>query len=331
MPSQVVGSIDIENADWAATPKINLNPGLVTIIGARGSGKTALADMIAAGCDALPPNIWDDDDSISSSFLARAKPLIGDGRINLRWGGGDEVSRALDGSETGYATSYPRARYLSQKFVEDLCSTARGPSEGLIEEVERVIFDAHDDDAKEGALNFAELRDGRIERFRQIRRRETNSLTQASQHIGEEHEKERFIPSLNQQITNKEKLITGYKADLSKLVINGSEEEIKHHGKLTTARLALQSKIEEFRKQGRAFQTLQDEVKNMRLAGAPEMLRNMQSRFPNSGLDGKQWAEFLLDYAGPVDDQLPGYIKWANSCVRQFHCSTDQVSSNNRL
>ena len=69
MPSQVVGSIDIENADWAATPKINLNPGLVTIIGARGSGKTALADMIAAGCDALPPNIWDDDDSISSSFF----------------------------------------------------------------------------------------------------------------------------------------------------------------------------------------------------------------------------------------------------------------------
>ena len=122
-------------------------------------------------------------------------------------------------------------------------------------------------------------------------------------------------PRLISRSPTKKKLITGYKADLSKLVIKGSEEEIKHHGKLTTVRLALQSKIEEFRKQGRAFQTLQDEVKNMRLAGAPEMLRNMQSRFPNSGLDGKQWAEFLLDYAGPVDDQLPGYIKWANNQI----------------
>jgi hypothetical protein len=51
-PSQVISQIEIKDADWARTPTIELNPGFVAIIGARGSGKTALADIVAAGCDA---------------------------------------------------------------------------------------------------------------------------------------------------------------------------------------------------------------------------------------------------------------------------------------
>ena len=53
LPSQVISQVEITKASWASTPMIPLNPGLVAIIGARGSGKTALADVIAAGCDAI--------------------------------------------------------------------------------------------------------------------------------------------------------------------------------------------------------------------------------------------------------------------------------------
>ena len=38
MPSQVISQVDIENASWATTKSVPLNPGLVAIIGARGSG-----------------------------------------------------------------------------------------------------------------------------------------------------------------------------------------------------------------------------------------------------------------------------------------------------
>jgi hypothetical protein len=41
-PSQVIARVTLNDADWACTPQIDLNPGLVAIIGARGSGKTAL-------------------------------------------------------------------------------------------------------------------------------------------------------------------------------------------------------------------------------------------------------------------------------------------------
>jgi hypothetical protein len=86
MPSQVISHIRIDDADWAVTPDIPLNPGLVPIIGARGSGKTALTDVIAAGCDAISFPAWDADENISPSFLARARRLIRDAATTLTLG-----------------------------------------------------------------------------------------------------------------------------------------------------------------------------------------------------------------------------------------------------
>jgi hypothetical protein len=51
-PSQVISSVNVKGAAWLQTPSLELNAGLIAIIGARGSGKTALADAIAAGCNA---------------------------------------------------------------------------------------------------------------------------------------------------------------------------------------------------------------------------------------------------------------------------------------
>src|SRR5690606_31608803 len=95
MPSQVIASVDVEGADWMATKSIPLNSGLVAIIGARGSGKTALADMIAAGCDSIGDIARRDDMDISPSFLARARPLLGNSGVCLRWGGGSTTNRHL--------------------------------------------------------------------------------------------------------------------------------------------------------------------------------------------------------------------------------------------
>lgn len=89
MPSQVISHVRINNAAWAQSPSIPLNPGLVAIIGARGSGKTALADIIAAGCDAITEESWKADENSSPSFLGRARRLMGDASTTLTWGGGD--------------------------------------------------------------------------------------------------------------------------------------------------------------------------------------------------------------------------------------------------
>jgi energy-coupling factor transporter ATP-binding protein EcfA2 len=311
MPSQVISHVHIENAPWMATESVPLNSGLVAIIGARGSGKTALADMIAAGCDAISESSRAGDEDISSSFLVRARPLIADAKVQLTWGGGEVMGRHLDGRDADNVMAYPRARYLSQQFVEELCS-AKGASEGLVREIERVIFEAHAEDGQDGAYSFDELRDQRTLRYQQARRREDDAIAATSDRIADELEKEALVPNMISQIAAKETLIKGYTADLSKLVVKGTEAQAQRHSTLAEAVQELTARVNGLGNQRRAFVAMQDEVKNMRTAKAPEMLRQAMARHQASGLDAQKWNDFLLVYQGDVDHSLNGYIAWAD-------------------
>ena len=314
MPSQVISHVRIDDAEWAATPDIPLNPGLVAIIGARGSGKTALVEVIAAGCDAITLSGWDADENISPSFLARARRLIGNATTTLIWGGGATATRSLDGSDANGHMSFPRARYLSQQFVEELCS-AKGVSDGLVAEIERVIFESHSQDDREWAIDFAELREQQTARFQQARKREAQAISDISERIATEFEKENFVPTLTTQVAQKKKLIAGYSADRAKLVIKGTEAQVARHTRLSEAAQNLRNKIQAFSNQRRTFVALQDEVRSMRATGAPEMLRQTKARHANSGMDAQQWDEFLLIYKGDVDKSLAAYIAWADKQI----------------
>ena len=111
-PSQVISEIEVIDSLWMQTPVIPLNAGLVAIIGARGSGKTALADMIAAGCDSISEEAWAGDEAANPSFLVRARSLLADGKVKITWVAGHPSTRSLDGSDANGPLSYPRVRYL---------------------------------------------------------------------------------------------------------------------------------------------------------------------------------------------------------------------------
>lgn len=318
MPSQVISHVRLNDAEWSQTRDIPLNPGLVAIIGARGSGKTALADVIAAGCDAISPTGWSADESISPSFLARARQLIGGASTTLTWGGGAITTRSLDGRDANGYLSFPRARYLSQQFVEELCS-AKGVSDGLVEEIERVIFESHTQDDRNGAIDFSELRDQLIERYRQARQRESDAISDISDQVATELEKESLVAILTTQVAQKKLLIAGYNADLSKLVVKGTEVHANRHAQLSQVAQALRSKIQAFGNQRRTFVALQDEVRSMHATGAPELLRNVKARHTNSGFTEQQWDDFLLIYKGNVDKHLSSYIVWADEEIRKLN------------
>ena len=112
------------------------------------------------------------------------------------------VTRSLDGSDANDHMSFPRARYLSQQFVEELCS-ARGVSDGLVDEIERVIFESHSQDEREWAINFADLRDQQTVRFQQAREREDQAISDISERIAVELEKESLAAALTTQVAQK--------------------------------------------------------------------------------------------------------------------------------
>ncbi|MFW2227770.1 MULTISPECIES: TrlF family AAA-like ATPase [Rhizobium] len=303
-PSQVISRVTIKNTEWAKTPEIHLNPGLVAIIGARGSGKTALADAIAAGCDAASQHLS------AASFLVRAGDLLTDASVEIEWGSGDPSERALldyeyDPELDGRSA---RALYLSQKFVEELCS-ADGVTDALLAEIERVIFDAHPE--KDGTFRFDQLLELRAERFRLARQREAEAIVSLSDQIGLEREKRRRIASLKQQIKQKELTVKGLEGDRDKLIVKGSEARAERLTEIANAVETVRSKVRYFVNQETSIQSLQDEVSAFRQNKAPEALRVTKGSYVAARLDDNDWQAFLLEYHGDVDAALQSKLSAA--------------------
>ncbi len=316
-PSQVISEVHISNAPWMKTSIIPLNPGLVAIIGARGSGKTALADMIAAGCDSISDEAWESEEWANPSFLVRARSLVGKGKVKVSWAAGEPSTRALDGSDANGPLSYERVRYLSQQSVEELCSSS-GLTDDLLREIERVVFEAHPDHSLDGALNFAELLEDRASRHRLARDREAEAVSQISERISTELEKEKLVATFEAQIVKKTKLIDAYTADRAKLVSADSAKRAQRHTELAGAANQVRAKLRQFASQRNTFLALQDEVKDLRRNQAPEALRQAQARHAQSGMTAEQWAAFLLDYKGPVDTDLAGYVTWVDGEIAEI-------------
>lgn len=315
LPSQSIGMVRIEGASWAATPAIALNPGLVAIVGPRGSGKTALADMIAMGCDAISDRT-STSGYPSSSFLERARDLIGEAQVCLEWRAGEPSARALDGSSTPEVT-YPRARYLSQQFVEELCSST-GVTDDLLREIERVIFESHSVDDRDGALDFAELLDLRARRYREARLREERAIAQLSDRIGTELERDRQLKGLARDIAQKKKQIGVFEKDRGKFVSKGSEKRAKRLTVLAAAAEKVRGFLRFYQKQEQALLGLQDEVGDLRQNRAPEMLRAAQQRYAATKMKDPEWEPFKLDYRGDVDGQLNRLLEACRAGARKW-------------
>jgi predicted ATP-dependent endonuclease of OLD family len=310
-PSQTIKSVQLRDAEWAQTPQIELNPGLVAIIGARGSGKTALADVIALGCDAVSGQLTE------ASFLERAKPLLGDASATLTWEEADPVTRRLDLSNGDSPADYPKARYLSQKFVERLCS-AQEVTDSLLQEIERVVFEAHPQPDREGVATFEELLEVKATRYREGRIREEQSLAEISERIGEELEKGRLLPKLEKQLTEKDKLIANYTRDRIKLVSKGSEDRVKRLSALNEAAETVRGYLRSYAKREQSLLTLQDEVANFRNQKAPEALRRVKEQYKAAGFKEKEWEAFLLDYTGDVAAHLTMQLEDTQGSARKW-------------
>ena len=295
-PARVISTVELKGAPWAETPKLALNPGLVAIIGARGSGKTALADAIAAGCDATDGRLS------NASFIVRAREHLEGVGVRLTWETGEPSERPLLG-DAHDPSLYPRARYLSQKFVEELCS-ADGLKDELLSEIERVIFEAHSTLERDGATDFSELLDLRTSVLRDNRARDEEAIATLSDQISIEREKQGQIASLKSQIAQKEALITGYLKSRDALVTAGSAERVARLHALTEAADHVRNQIRLWSLEGQVLRSLQNDVSDFRSNRAPMALRAAKQSFGGAHLSDEEWEAFRQTHAGDVDGTL---------------------------
>ena len=148
--SRIIDHVKITNNNgWFDREIISLNSGLVGVIGEKGAGKTALADLIAFAAG-VPLDL----DS-KSSFITKGRLHLNDTEVELVWGeGASTIGRLLNDH---HKVQRPLVRYLSQDFVERLCSNDNEGKE-LQQAIEEVVFSRLDEIHKEGFSSFEELR-----------------------------------------------------------------------------------------------------------------------------------------------------------------------------
>lgn len=145
-PSRYLDSVEIRKADDSSLTETwfdceqTLNPGLVAIIGNKGNGKSALADILALGANSLR-------DEKSFSFLNKHK--FRNPRVNksehfaatLRWASSDEHSYRL--SDSPDTEGVERVRYIPQSHLEDLCNEFAAEGGGAFDDELRAVIFSH--------------------------------------------------------------------------------------------------------------------------------------------------------------------------------------------
>src|SRR5665213_2443354 len=154
--ARVIRTVKLSSAGgWFDDISIPLNTGLVSIIGQKGSGKSALAELIAFAAGS-----WHEHEG--GSFLKRAGNHLASMSVELGWADGATSSASLGGNPS----DANQVRYLSQKFVERLCADDHIGTE-LVHEIESVIFSYIDPTDTLNASSFEELRAIRTEGIRE--------------------------------------------------------------------------------------------------------------------------------------------------------------------
>lgn len=178
---RVISAIELTDAGWCTPTRIDLNPSLVGIIGARGSGKTALVDLITTGAGS--PEARDN----AKSFIRRAAGHLGELKIKVIWGDGEETSVGIDGPDDG-DTRDP----ISLAAIRRSALLGRGcPRDDLLSEIERVVFERHPNEERLGATDFGDLLRTRAARSRYARDESRKALQRAVRESFDEAAKER--------------------------------------------------------------------------------------------------------------------------------------------
>ena len=311
LPSQVISCVGVKNADWFGSQPIPLNAGLIGIIGARGSGKTALADMIAGGAYALSEHVNE------KSFVRRARKLLGDAAPYLHWQDGSETYNPLSSIDHEEIWDTPKVQYLSQQFVEQLCS-ADGATEALLKEIQRVIFLSHPHETRADAVDFDQLLDLRAARGREARQRYETAIAYIGDQIGKLRDQHNALGGLVKQRDALARQREKDNDQRAKLVPKSAEKHAEDFEKVTLAAEKVRQAIEGEDRRLAQLDLLEDYVNDFQSRQAPNQLAELKSEHARAGLSDPMWEAFRLKFTGDASGTIEAERKRARERKRQL-------------
>lgn len=201
--------------EWLSGCNLPLNPDLIAIIGNKGSGKSALADVIAL----LGNSRQKEHFSFLSPERFRKKPaLLASSFLGeIFWRDGSKQPRLL--SDDPPEGSVEMVRYIPQAHFETLCNEhISGRSQVFEHELRSVIFDHIGKSVRQEALDFDQLIEQQERGFRDQLNEYRNDLKKLNQEI--EAIENQLQPEL--------------KLSLEEL-LKVKEKQVEEHNKITPA------------------------------------------------------------------------------------------------
>lgn len=131
---------------------LKLNPGLIAVIGNKGSGKSALSDILALGCNSK--NMLEASFLNENRFMKKPKNLADDYKVEITWKdqNKDQVNSLVSNIEQEYTIE--NAQYLPQKFIEKICNDLENEFQ---DEINKVIFSYVDNVERGNTKNLNQL------------------------------------------------------------------------------------------------------------------------------------------------------------------------------
>ncbi|MEQ1564647.1 MAG: TrlF family AAA-like ATPase [Myxococcota bacterium] len=306
--ANVIRSVEIHGAPWLETSRVELNAGLVTIIGAKGSGKTALADLAAFGAHA------EDEKPGEASFIGKARKHLGGVKVDVQWGDGSSTANSFSSATF---SQEPRVRYLSQQFVERLCSNA-GMAEALLEEIEAVVFSAIPEERRLRCSSFAELRGVELNDLLAVRVDERERIQHFTEEISASYREHSALDTLRAKHTEAERQRKAAEEALAKLPVAGDPETAAAHLAATNALVALRESIAAEERRRRTLADLKGALDRLQ-RGVDDEHERLRARYAELELSDVQWDELRLRRSAEaattleqLDDEISQRIKSLN-------------------
>ena len=255
---QVIKSIQITGAGgWFPAEDVPLNQDLVAIIGPRGSGKSALAEMLAFAGGA---DLFRESKDLRDSFLYKASrrsaanstPITG-ATIDLHWSDGS-VDRATVPPDLRHRNDEEKVKYLPQRFVERLCAPEN--TRQLEEEIERVIFQRIDKTQRLEASNFQELRQTSTRALDLKRNKLARTIQALNQSLTDTGTRIALKPAKEVELKRKRDELQALLKNVSQMP-QQNKEELANLDVLTKQKQALEEEIGRATEQLNALETIE--------------------------------------------------------------------------
>ncbi len=309
---QTITSVRVTNASWMIPNELPLNPGLVAIIGARGSGKTALADFLAVGAYSMSAHVNE------RSFIRRARGFLNKSTVTVKWESLEETNGSLSSFESDEDWEEGRVQYLSQQFVDDLCSS-EGVTDRLLDEIKRIIFVSHPEAEREGADDFEALYSIRCSSILEERERHESELGRLTDQFLQQWKLKQTVPELNKKIEELIKSIDQDIKDKGRLVSKDQDARLKRHEELQIALVNRKSAWEVEQKKIRALKGLQSDLIQFRTRTSVAFLDDLKTHRTDSGLTSLDWPLFLPTISTDADELILRNLEVATKLAGQIY------------